>query len=454
MKKKFVIFTVLCMSLWLLAACGAEEVEMIPTPGVEATPTETPAATPTGAEMSETPTSEPTATPTPEATPTAAPTPTAVPRIVEGYDIGPATSGVALKDAFGKYFKIGTALNGAALSNGTLRSEAMTEITKYHFNTVTYSNMMKSCYLLNQNGSIRNAAEGNPEPAVSFDSVIEGLEFCKENGIGMRGHTLVWHTQVPDWFFREGYTNDGAYVDRDTMLMRMESYIRQVLIFTQENYPGVIYCWDVVNEAVEIAAGSYETESGYKIRTQSGDGRNLWYDVIGWDYWEKAFEYARKYAAPDVKLFYNDYNTFMREKTDAIYKLASHLQEKGLIDGIGMQGYMDLSFPGIYGNSSLVSALERFGKLGLEVQMTELSISCPDNTTESYEKQAKRYRSVFNALKSFDKENGGAVDITAVTFFGLMDQYMFYEGNTDYARLFDKDLQPKPAFYSIMEVAE
>ena len=176
--------------------------------------------------------------------------------------------------------------------------------------------------------------------------------------------------------------------------------------------------------------------------------------MIGWDYWEKAFEYARKYAAPDVKLFYNDYNTFMREKTDAIYKLASHLQEKGLIDGIGMQGYMDLSFPGIYGNSSLVSALERFGKLGLEVQMTELSISCPDNTAESYEKQAKRYRSVFNALKSFDKENGGAVDITAVTFFGLMDQYMFYEGNTDYARLFDKDLQPKPAFYSIMEVAE
>ena len=452
MKKKFMILAVLCMSVWALAACSAkEEVDIIPSPNpslptAEASPTNLPTEVPV------TPTPE--ATPTPQVTPTPETTPTAAPRMVQGYDIGPATSGTALKDGFEKYFKIGTALNGSALNNGTLRSEAMTEITKYHFNTVTYSNMMKSCYLLNQNESMKNVAAGNPEPAVSFDSVIEGLEFCKENGIGMRGHTLVWHTQVPDWFFREGYTNDGAYVDRDTMLMRMESYIRQVLTFTQENYPGVIYCWDVVNEAIEIAKGSYETESGYKIRTQSGDGRNLWYDVVGWDYWEKAFEYARKYAAPDVKLFYNDYNTFMWEKTDAICKLVSHLKERDLIDGIGMQGYMDLSFPSIYGSGSFSSALDRFGKLGLEVQLTELSISCPDNSPESYEQQAKRYRSVFAALKANDTNHGGNVNITAVTFFGLMDQYMFYEGNTDYARLFDKDLQPKPAFYSIMDFTE
>ncbi len=453
MKKRFRFLILMCMCVWVLAACGAkqEKVDIIPsqTPNAEGTPTEAP-ATPT---PKATPTEVP-AAPTPKATPTVTPTPTAEPRMVQGYDIGPATSGIALKDGFEKYFKVGTALNGAALETGTLRSEAMTEITKYHFNTVTYSNMMKSCYLLNQNGSIKNVAEGNPEPAVSFDTVIEGLEFCKENGIGMRGHTLVWHTQVPDWFFREGYTNDGAYVDRDTMLMRMESYIRQVLTFTQENYPGVIYCWDVVNEAVEIAVGSYETESGFKVRTQSGDGRNLWYDVIGWDYWVKAFEYARKYAAPDVKLFYNDYNTFMSEKTDAICKLASYLKERGLIDGIGMQGYMDLSFPNIYGSSSFATALTRFGKLGLEVQITELSISCPDNSAESYEKQAKRYRSVFSALIANDTDHGGEVNITSVTFFGLMDQYMFYAGNTDYARLFDKDLQPKPAFYSILDFAE
>ena len=186
MKKKLVIAAMFCMSIWLLTACGTEKenVEIIPstTPNAEATPTAVP-ATPTS---KSTPTEAP-VTPTPEATPTA------VPRMVEGYDIGAATSGTALKDGFEKYFKIGTALNGAALETGTLRSEAMTEITKYHFNTVTYSNMMKSCYLLNQSESMKNAAAGNPEPAVRFDTVIEGLEFCKETGIGMRGHTLVWH---------------------------------------------------------------------------------------------------------------------------------------------------------------------------------------------------------------------------------------------------------------------
>ena len=108
MKKKLVILAVLCMSVWAFAACGAkkEEVDIIPTNA----PTETPAApTNTPTEVPVTPTSE--ATPTPEATSTVTPTPTAVPRMVEGYDIGPATNGTALKDGFEKYFKIGTALN-------------------------------------------------------------------------------------------------------------------------------------------------------------------------------------------------------------------------------------------------------------------------------------------------------------------------------------------------------
>ncbi|MCM8900025.1 endo-1,4-beta-xylanase [Caldicoprobacter algeriensis] len=110
---------------------------------------------------------------------------------------------------------------------------------------------------------------GNSEPAVKFDTVIPGLEFCKENGIQMRGHVLVWHNQVPDWFFREGYESDGEFVDKETMLARMESYIRQVLEFTQKEYSGVIYAWDVVNEAVEITDGSFlRLESGFNIRTK------------------------------------------------------------------------------------------------------------------------------------------------------------------------------------------
>lgn len=71
----------------------------------------------------------------------------------------------------------------------------------------------------------------------------------------MRGHTLVWHTQAPEWFFREGYEENEPYVDKETMLMRMESYIAQLMTHVQDEYPGVVYCWDVVNEAVDPDRG-------------------------------------------------------------------------------------------------------------------------------------------------------------------------------------------------------
>lgn len=129
--------------------------------------------------------------------------------VVDGYDITASVSGTPLKEAYREYFKIGVGLNGSSIQTDTVNSRAMTEIIKYHFNSVTYSNLMKPAYLLDQAGSIRNFNAGNPEPAVRFDSVIKGLEFCKSNGIQMRGHVLVWHNQTPDWFFREGYTNSG-----------------------------------------------------------------------------------------------------------------------------------------------------------------------------------------------------------------------------------------------------
>jgi endo-1,4-beta-xylanase len=294
------------------------------------------------------------------------------------------------------------------------------------------------------------------EPAVVFDSMIAGLEFCKENGIQMRGHVLVWHNQVPDWFFREGYQTEGEYVDKDSMLVRLESYIKQVLEFTQTEYPGIIYCWDVVNEAVENSAGSFEKETGFNIRTKfAGSKDNMWYKVIGVDYVEKSFEYARKYADPEVKLFYNDYNTFQPTKTISIYALVSYLKEKGLIDGIGMQGYMSLTYPGIAaGNDNFMSAVTKFAELGLEIQITELSIKSEDMSEASMEKQAERYESLFQILAGLDTASGRSANITSVTVFGLMDEYLFYDNDTTNSRLFDGKLQPKPAFYSILSVAE
>lgn len=378
------------------------------------------------------------------------------PVIVDGYDITSSVSGTPLKDAYKDYFRIGVGLNGSNIDTDTVNSDAMSEIIKYHFNSTTYSNLMKPAYILDQEGSIKNYQDGINEPAVDFSSCIKGLEFCKDNDIQMRGHVLVWHNQVPDWFFKEGYEDNGEFVDKDTMLLRLESYIKQVLIFTQEEYPGVIYAWDVVNEAVEIVAGSYEKESGFNIRTKyDGTRDNLWFKVVGVDYVEKSFEYARKYADEDVKLFYNDYNTFQPAKTAKIYDLVSYLKEKDLVDGIGMQGYMGLTYPGIAGgNDSFMTALSRFSELELEIHITELSISSDDKSEETMEKQAKRYETLFQILVGMDTASGKSSNITSVTVFGLMDDYLFYDNDTTNSRLFDRNLQPKPSFYSILSVAE
>lgn len=374
--------------------------------------------------------------------------------VIDGFDITASVSGTPLKDAYKDYFKIGVGLNGSNISTDTVNSKAMTEIIKYHFNSTTYSNLMKPAYLLDQEGSIENLKAGNPEPVVKFDSVIKGLEFCKNNGIKMRGHVLIWHTQTPNWFFRTDYSDFGKYVDRETMLARIESYIRQVLEFTQKEYPGVIYAWDVVNEAVEDSTGCYETKSGFNIRTKfSRIHDNPWYVVVGIDYVEKAFEYARKYANPEVKLFYNDYNTFQPVKTRAIYRLASHLKDKGLIDGIGMQGYMSLTYPGISsGINNFMTALAILGELGLEIHVTELSINPKGSDTELLKMQADRYEEVFRVL--VDMKSSGLANITSVTVFGLMDHYLFYVHDRTTTRLFDRRLQPKPAFYSVLKVAE
>ena len=180
--------------------------------------------------------------------------------------VEPEDDGVALKDLCSEYFTLGVGINGSTLENQTLNIPEYMELSKKHFNSCTMTNLMKSCYILDQAASQENLSNGNEEPALSFATIDPTLEWCKENGMKMRGHTLVWHTQAPNWFFRENYTDDGEYVDKKTMLARMESYIKQLLTHVQEEYPGVIYCWDVVNEAVDPE--SADPDSDFQCRTK------------------------------------------------------------------------------------------------------------------------------------------------------------------------------------------
>lgn len=357
-------------------------------------------------------------------------------------DLAAVQEEMALKDACADYFTLGVGINGSTLENLTTYNPEYMGLVKEHFNSVTLTNLMKCSYILQQRAS-QESEDGSP--VLDYASIDDTLQWCMDNGVRMRGHTLVWHTQAPGWFFREGYQSDGALVDKETMLFRMESYIQQLLGHVQENYPGVVYCWDVVNEAVDPGAG--DPDSFFSCRMKNDGNANLWYDTIGPEYVEYAFTYARKYADEDVKLFYNDFNTYETKKCDYIYLLCEDLKEKGLIDGIGMQGYWGMDYPDMH---TIIQAITKYARLDLEIQITELSVGVEEETAEAFEEQAKRYRNIFFQLKSLDTAGGGNANITNVTFFGLMDHYV--EGDKTNARLFDRYYQPKEAFYAVRDI--
>lgn len=426
----------------LLCALVCAGCEKVGEDGATLTPTVTSAPTETA---------EPTATATPEVTPTEAPTEeelywmgVAEELKSERFDLTEALVTDSLKELCQDYFMLGVGLTGSGRNNVATHSKEYMTVTAKHFNSVTLTNLMKPAHLLDRKGS---EASADGMPAVDFSGVDETLAWCMENGVQMRGHTLVWHTQTPGWFFREGYKDDGALVDRETMLARLDSYVNQVLTYCQTNYPGVVYCWDVVNEAVDPSNG--DPTSFYHCRTENAGEPNLWYSTIGNDYVEQAFIIARKYAAEGVKLFYNDYNTYETEKRGYIYALCEDLAKKGLIDGIGMQGYWGTTYPSL---ATLESTLKTYAKLGLEIHITEMSISIDDLSAENLEDQARRYAMIFFTLQGMDTQGGGPANITSVTLFGLMDGYVFYTDDSTTSRLFDTNLKPKPAFDKVQDM--
>jgi endo-1,4-beta-xylanase len=307
------------------------------------------------------------------------------------------------------------------------------------FNSITCENEMKADFTLDRTATL---AAGDEEcPVVNMNNADTALAFAQKNGLQMRGHTLVWHGQTPRWLFTAGYDDDpeAPFVTREVLLKRMENYIRQELEYVNSNYPGVIYAWDVVNEAIEPGDGQE-----HYIRTTN----NYWYDVLGEDYIEMAFTFARKYAAPDQKLFYNDYGTYEKNKLFPICDMIGKLKEKNLIDGIGMQDHIALDYPAI---QDYQYAINKYAELGIEIQVTELDINNEDNSEEAQQKLASRYKLVMTILMNcIEKRNA---NITSVTFWGLTDDRSWLNNSesANYPLLFDKDLKPKPAFFGVLQ---
>ena len=102
---------------------------------------------------------------------------------------------------------------------------------------------------------------------------------------------------------------------------------------------------------------------------------------MGEDYILQAFRIARKYAAPSVSLFYNDYDTFLPWKREVICeRILKPLLAEGLVDGMGMQSHMTMEKPEL---SEYEKSLRTYGALGLEIHVTELDIHNTDSSAIS-----------------------------------------------------------------------
>ena len=353
-------------------------------------------------------------------------------------------------------FKMGTVINPQSL-----QKKSYTDMVRADFNSLTASNEFKAYSLLNQAASIQSE---NGMPAMNYNQADKIAKFAQENGIGVRGHVLVWDAYMPVWFFKEGYKNEGTFVDSDTMKKRLEYYINEVVAHFETNFPGVVYCWDVVNEAVADGTNECKSDDERRVRTSRSGTPNYFYEVIGPDYVELSFKYARaavNKVNPDIKLFYNDYNTFYSPKKEAIGKLIESINKnEKLCDGVGMQGYV-----GGYGqqagcmNSNDIklfgNAIKFYSDMGLEVHVTELAL-------RNYEiEKASEHEAFYgNFFKMLVDATKAGQKLTCVAIWGICDNPNMpkndysYKMNGPYCGMFNYDCSKKPEFFRVAKVME
>ncbi|MCR5187424.1 MAG: endo-1,4-beta-xylanase [Treponema sp.] len=356
----------------------------------------------------------------------------------------------------------------AVTFNNYLDGEEIQAGVKHHADVITMGNEFKPDFVFGWGSPyefVDFTGEDGKTYKVPFDrprfvTVDRCLQICKDNGLKMRSHVLVWHSQTPEWFFMEEYGlgESGDYVGVDEMNARLEWYIKNfmehVANWEKENNNGehIIVTWDVVNEAASDGA----TDNAY-LRTESN-----WYEIYNnEDFIVNAFRYANKYAPKDVELVYNDYNCYQDNKLKAICKIIDAIQAApdARIDAIGMQSHVNINSPAITGKKSFESAVQTFVSKGLNVQVTELDIANGKEPYNPYKLKGvyKNYFEMFIKNRKTETSKG----IEGVSIWGLEDEGTWlnnlsqYNGNTQYPLLFTgEDFKCKPAFYGVLEAAE
>ncbi len=321
---------------------------------------------------------------------------------------------------------------GICLSPNQLQDKTYLEVLKGQFNTTTCTNETKAYSLLDKSRS-QKSEDGMPR--MNYTMADRMLTFAQVNGIGVRGHVLTWDAYMSEWFFHEDYDERKPVASREVILARMESYITQVVTHFETEFPGVIYCWDVVNEAMGDNPAEYQADDPRHIRTVRNGAPNPFYAYVGPDYVEYSFLFAKNAVEAlnaDIRLFYNDYNMLYADKRNAAKYLVESINsfaqdengnDRKLIDGIGMQGYM-----GGYGVQSgclaedLITntrdSIMAFDALGMEVHITEMALR--NYEEEHIAEHAEFYGRMFRMLRSVNEKLGHNA-LTSVTIWGVND---------------------------------
>jgi endo-1,4-beta-xylanase len=341
-----------------------------------------------------------------------------------------------LKDAYAHDFQIGVCISTPV--NTAYPPEELDLIAR-QFNEATPENCMKP-----------DAIEPS-ENQFTFGEADDFVAFCEQHHMAIHGHTLVWHSQTPAWLFKDG----DKPASRELLLKRLHAHI----LAEVGRYKGRVHSWDVVNEAIDDGPHLYRNTK--------------WHKIIGDDFIEQAFRFAHE-ADPSAELQYNDYNIDSGPKFKKALGMLKALKEKGVpIDSVGIQGHWiinEIPYP------EIDKAIGEFNKLGLKVNITELDIDALGRTYKGadinggprlvrttrpstrpavnvpalLDREAVQYAKLFEI---FHKHRDA---IEYVTIWGADDgrSWLNHFGGErkNYAVLFDRALQPKPAFFSVIGV--
>lgn len=297
----------------------------------------------------------------------------------------------------------------------------------------------------------------HPSPdRYDFKSADVFVDFAKKHDMKLIGHTLVWHSQTPDWVFKGA---DGKPAGREQLLERMRDHIHAVAGRYKDSVKG----WDVVNEAL--------ADGGPELLRDSP-----WRRIIGDDFLDYAFRFARE-VAPNAELYYNDYGLEDPRKRRNCVTLLKGMIARGVpITGVGTQSHLGLDHPSV---DEVEKTIQDLSGLGLKVMVTELDVDVlparrgfgnadinrrekADPALDPYktglpdevqQKLSKRYAELFEVYMRHRKSIG------RVTLWGLNDGFCWLNnfpirGRTNHALLIDRSMQPKPAFFAVLKEGE